>query len=101
MEENDVIGMEDTQIDGQPTFEHEPTLQAEDFEINTQTTNMVAPVSVPELEPIKTNEDLYNSQTSLSPSIEDEKELGSCDCRSECKYNTGKTWKSSDFGYSD
>lgn len=25
----------------------------------------------------------------------------SCDCRSECKYNTGKTWKYADYGYSD
>lgn len=32
---------------------------------------------------------------------EDEKELGSGDCRSECKYNTGAPWKSSDYGYSD
>ena len=26
---------------------------------------------------------------------------GSCDCRSECKYNTGETWKYADYGYSD
>ena len=26
---------------------------------------------------------------------------GSCDCRSECKYNTGETWKYADYGYSE
>ena len=26
--------------------------------------------------------------------------FGSCDCRSECEYNTGKTWQSADYGYS-
>lgn len=28
-------------------------------------------------------------------------ELGTCDCRSECKYTTGATWKYADYGYSD
>lgn len=98
MEENDVIGMEDAQIDNQPTFEHETTLQTEGFEINSSTANTVVPVSVPELEPTKTNEDIYNPQ---SASTEDEQTVGSCDCRSECKYNTGESWKSSNYGYSD
>lgn len=31
----------------------------------------------------------------------DENELGSCDCRSECRYNTGHTYKYADYGYSD
>ena len=30
----------------------------------------------------------------------DENELGSCDCRSECRYNTGATYKYADYGYS-
>lgn len=101
MEENNAIDMEDTLIEDQPTYEPETTQQTEGFEINTSTTNTVAPVSVPGLEPTKTDEDVYNPQISQSSSAEDEQELGSCDCRSECKYNTGKTWKSSDYGYSD
>lgn len=41
----------------------------------------------------------YNDE---SPASEhDEDVIGSCDCRSECKYNTGKTWKYADYGYSD
>ena len=32
---------------------------------------------------------------------EEENELGSCDCRSECRYNTGHTYKYADYGYSD
>ena len=32
--------------------------------------------------------------------IDDEK-LSSCDCRPECRYNTGHTWKSSNYGYAD
>lgn len=101
MEENNVIDMEDTQFEDQPTYEPETTQQTEGFEINTSTINTVAAVTVPELEPTKTDGDIYNPQTSQSASTEEERELGSCDCRSECKYNTGKTWKSSDYGYSD
>ena len=33
--------------------------------------------------------------------LDNELELGSCDCRSECRYHTGKSWKYSDYGYSD
>ena len=101
MEENDFLGMEDTQIEDQPYFEHETMQQTDGSEINTSSTNPVAEVAVPELEPAKIDEDIYNPQTSHSANIEEERELGSCDCRSECKYNTGKTWKSSDYGYSD
>ena len=100
MEENDVIGMEETQIEDQPSIEHETAPQSDGFEINTPTTDTVENLDVPKLEPIKTDEDKYNPQTSHSVNTE-ERELGSCDCRSECKYNTGKTWKSSDYGYSD
>lgn len=35
------------------------------------------------------------------PEKEKEEEFGSCDCRSECKYNTGHTHKYADYGYSD
>lgn len=53
----------------------------------------------PAIDPIidPTPDDPYN------PGKMDEKEsvLGSCDCRSECKYNTGETWKYSNYGYSD
>lgn len=101
MEENDVIGMEETQIEDQLTFEQETAQQSEGFEINTSTTDTVENLTVPKLEPIKTDEDIYNPQTSHSVNTEEEQDLGSCDCRSECKYNTGKTWKSSDYGYSD
>lgn len=27
--------------------------------------------------------------------------FGSCDCRSECKYNTGESYKYANYGYSD
>lgn len=43
----------------------------------------------------------YNEDCSSSTVSEDEEEFGSCDCRSECKYNTGATWKYADYGYSD
>lgn len=103
MEENDVTGMEETRIDDQPVFEHETVQHTEGFEINTSTTGTVANVAVPELEPTKTDEDIYNPQSLESTNNEDENLLGGgCDaCRSMCKYNTGKTWKSSDYGYSD
>lgn len=42
----------------------------------------------------------YNEPSSVDAS-DDEKELGSCNCRSECKYNTGSTFKYADYGYSD
>lgn len=32
--------------------------------------------------------------------VNDNIELQSCDCRSECKYNTGHTYKSANYGYS-
>ena len=41
----------------------------------------------------------YNEPSSVEDS-DDEKELGSADCRSECKYNTGKTYEYADYGYS-
>lgn len=41
----------------------------------------------------------YNDESSSS--IASEEEFGSYDCRSECKYNTGETWKYADYGYSD
>ena len=63
MEENDVIGMEETQIEDQPSFEHETAPQSEGFEINTPTTDTVENLDVPKLEPIKTDEDKYNPQT--------------------------------------
>lgn len=101
MEENNVIDMEDTQIEDQPTYESETTQQTEEFEINTSTTDTVVDVTVPKLEPTKTDGDIYNPQTSQSVNTEDERELCTFDCSSECKYNTGKTSKSSDYGYSD
>lgn len=42
-----------------------------------------------------------NSDDSYNPTDNNENELGSCDCRSECKYNTGESWKYSNYGYSD
>lgn len=39
------------------------------------------------------------SEKELNASIEGTK-LESCDCRSECKFNTGHTHKSSNYGYS-
>ena len=101
MEENNVIDMEDTQFENQPTYEPKTTQQTEEFEINTSTTDTVANVTVPELEPTKTDGYIYNPQTSQSVSTEDERELSTFDCRSECKHITGKTWMSSDYGYSN
>lgn len=100
MEENDVIDMDDTQYDDQPTLEPETTHQTGGFEINTPTVDVDIPV--PELESTSVDENPYNLTTTSQPiSTEDDQELGSCDCRSECKYNTGKTWKYSDYGFSD
>ena len=103
MEENDLIGMEETQIEDQPTFEYETAQQSEGFEINTSTTDTVGNLDVPKLEPIKTDEDICNPH-SPEPTYSKEEDLlgGGCDaCRSMCIYNTGKGWKSSDYGYSD
>ena len=47
------------------------------------------------------NTEHYNEDPSSSTVSDDEEELGSCSCRSECKYNTGATWKYADYGYSD
>lgn len=38
--------------------------------------------------------DIYNEQKN-----EDSDELGSCDCRSECRYNTGESGKYRDYGF--
>lgn len=97
MEEIDVFDLEDTQYEDQPTLELEVTHQTEGFEIPFLTVNVENPVS--ELGHTQKNEE-YNSTTTIIGS-EDDQELESCDCRSECKYNTGKTWKYSDYGYSD
>lgn len=99
MEENDVIDMDDTQYDDLPTLEPETTHQTGGFEINPPKVDVDIPV--PELEPTLINEEYNPHATSQSVSTEDDQELGSCDCRSECKYHTGKTWKYSDYGYSD
>lgn len=103
MEENNVIDMEDTQFEDQPTYEPETTQQTEGFEISPSTTNTVADVTVPELESITTDEDIYNPHSPESTGNKEENLLGGgCDaCRSMCIYNTGKGWKSSDYGYSD
>lgn len=116
MDEYDVIDMGDSQNEDQHNSEAETVSQAGEFgintpnvsesettlqpggvEINTPTVNVEAPV--PELEPTETDGEYNSSTTSLDN--EDDQELGSCDCRSECKYNTGKTWKYSDYGFSD
>lgn len=57
---------------------------------------------------------LGNTETAEQPSVkpshynepsfvektDDEKEIGTCDCRAECRYNTGSTYKYADYGYS-
>ena len=43
----------------------------------------------------------YNNESASSNNPQDENELGSCDCRSECNYNTGKRYMYADYGYSD
>lgn len=45
------------------------------------------------------NDSSYYNDSDSSSNGEDE--LGSCDCRSECKYNTGETYKYANYGYSD
>lgn len=43
-----------------------------------------------------------DDSTSINNSQEvDEVKMGSLDCRSECKYNTGSTYKYANYGYSD
>lgn len=83
----------DTSTDPEPGT----TPQAGGGEINTPPVNDDIPV--PELDPLPTGEE-YNPN-STTEDADDGSELGSCDCRSECKYHTGKTWKYSDYGYSD
>ena len=104
MEENDLIGMEETQIEDQPTFEHETMQQTEGFEIITSMTDYAPYENASELELTTTDEDIYNphSPESIDDQEEDSFGSGGCDaCRSMCIYNTGKGWKSSDYGYSD
>lgn len=55
--------------------------------------------STTELQP--NDEVSHYNQPSTVETDDDDKELGSCDCRSECKYNTGSTFKYADYGYSD
>lgn len=43
---------------------------------------------------------LDDSHDTSSISHGKEISFGSCDCRSECKYNTGATYKYADYGYS-
>lgn len=97
MDEYDVNDMEDIQNEDLPNFEPEPMPQPAELDINTPTVTVDTPV--PEPGHTSTNGD-YNP-TTTTVGTEDEQELGSCDCRSECKYHTGKTWKYSDYGYSD
>lgn len=42
----------------------------------------------------------YNKPITLD-TLKDDQKLGSCDCRSECNYNTGKRYMYADYGYSD
>lgn len=46
---------------------------------------------------------IYNEDDAhhIDAESDDEKEFGSCDCHSECKYNTGSIYKSANYGYSD
>ena len=48
--------------------------------------------SIDEYNKVLANEEL-KSEKNIS--------FSSCDCRSECKYNTGHTHKYADYGYSD
>ena len=94
--EEDISNIEEPQIDDLQI--DEPPIIEED-----STNTPIIPPSVSAQETTNANEDLYNPQSSTEKNVvdEDEKELGSGDCRSECKYNTGAPWKSSDYGYSD
>ena len=94
--EEDVLNIEEPQIDDLQI--DEPPIIEED-----STNTPIIPPSVSVQETTNANEDLYNPQSSTEKNVVDEgeKELGSGDCRSECKYNTGAPWKSSDYGYSD
>lgn len=55
----------------------------------------------PGLYECSTSEFHPNLDDPYNPTEKNENELGSCDCRSECKYNTGESWKYSNYGYSD
>lgn len=100
--EEDILNIEEPQIDEPPIIEEDDTHSTIGLEEDSTNTPIIPP-SVSAQETTNANEDLYNSQSSIAKNIvdEDEKELGSDDCRSECKYNTGSPWKSSDYGYSD
>lgn len=104
--EEDILNIEepqidDLQIDEPPIIEEDDTHSTIGLEDSTNTP--IIPPYVSAQETTNANEDLYNPQSSTEKNVvdEDEKELGSGDCRSECKYNTGAPWKSSDYGYSD
>lgn len=59
------------------------------------------PVNIPEPNVIPNpvqESDPYNGTGDTDE--DNENELGSCDCRSECRYNTGHTYKYADYGYS-
>lgn len=94
--------IDDLQIDEPPIIEEDDTHSTIGLEEDSTNTPIIPP-SVSAQETTNANEDLYNPQSPTEKNVvdEDEKELGSGDCRSECKYNTGAPWKSSDYGYSD
>ena len=105
--EEDILNIEepqidDLQIDEPPIIEEDDTHSTIGLEEDSTNTPIIPP-SVSAQETTNANEDLYNPQSSTEKNVvdEDEKEFGSGDCRSECKYNTGAPWKSSDYGYSD
>ena len=78
------IGAE--QVTGEPTIEQTP-IPGPDLVIPTLSTTEV-----------ESTDDA--STAAYNQGGGDENELGSCDCRSECRYNTGHTYKYADYGYS-
>lgn len=99
----------DEMIQENPTMDHSPeevTIDGGDGITTTVTQTTQEPIPGPE--PIAVPEpnvvpnpvpepDPYNIE---EPEPKPDDELGSCDCRSECRYNTGHTYKYADYGYS-
>lgn len=98
IDENDSMNLDD-QHDDSPEFETN-IVEEERVDVHPTVDLNVAELHL-ESEPVNISDNYNSSTTDIPGNPDDEKEVGSCDCRSECKYHTGKTWKYADYGYSD
>jgi hypothetical protein len=71
-----------------------------DLDENTPT-SVIDEYSVPSEDTTVYAGDEETTTTKPSEEVSSDDKWGSCDCRSECKYNTGDSSKYANYGYSD